>query len=57
MARISAVERVRFEVVTTMPGVGRDVEFRGGGRGGSSGVELVGVIRRVKEEPKVEGEV
>ena len=46
---------MRFEVVTTMPGVERDAEFRGGGNDGSSGVELVGVIRRVEEEPKVEG--
>ena len=50
--RISAAERVRFEVVTTMPGVERDAEFRGGGSDGSSGVELVDVIRRVEEEPK-----
>ena len=46
---------MRFEVVTTMPGVERDAEFRGGGGDGSSGVELVGVIRRVEEEPKVGG--
>ena len=41
-----------FEVVTTMPGPEGDAEFRGGGSDGSSGVELVGVIRRVEEEPK-----
>ena len=52
MARISAAERVRFEVVTTIPGVDRDVDVRGGGKGGASGAELVGVIRRVEEEPK-----
>ena len=39
-----------------MPGVDRDVEVRGGGKGGSSGAGLVGGIRRVEEEPKVEGE-
>ena len=50
--RNSAVERVRFEVVTTMPGGERPVGFLGGGIVGSAGVELVDVIRRVVGEPK-----
>ena len=48
--RNSAVERVRFEVVTTMPGGERPVGFLGGGIVGSAGVELVDVIRRVVGE-------
>ena len=51
-SRISAVERVRFEVVTTIPCVGREVEeVRVIREGASSGLRLVGVIRCGIREP------